>query len=374
METYRLSSKLKNADREIVIQTSNDASVRAILSTVYVDGQAANVTRTRHPGEWSAEEILSMVKFRHNQKKEELESMLVAFQVVMDRGEPEAMYQLGTAFFYKKLFEEALTLFDSATTLSGTFDGAYNFMARTEMELERYDRAIRAARAAVEMKPAYADYRHTLGESLMLAGSYREAVAEFEEAVRINTYYGDAYFCLGLSLLLNSVYQKDISLFGAVVSRSSDYFKKAGIIDDQYEGELFAEGFKLLEEQDLESAYVLFRKVYDARKRDKFQDLSGYYMKYVHFYGEPTPESLDRRIEYLREEIQKHPDYADIYTELARLYLERTRYSCTLSIEHYRKALDVNPAMDNVERQLTAVQEGLASIDQLVAQVMKDNG
>ncbi|MDF1545284.1 MAG: tetratricopeptide repeat protein [bacterium] len=373
METYRLSSKLKNADREIVIQTSNDASVRTILSTVYVDGQIANVSRTRHPGEWTPEEVLSMVKSRHGQKKEELESMLLAFNEVMDRGEPEAMHRLGTAFFFKRLFDEALALFDAAITLNNSFDGAYFYMARTEIELERYDQAVRAARAAVEMKPTYADYRHTLGECLMLTGAYKEAVAEFEEAVRINTYYGDAYFCLGLALLLNSIHQKDITLFGSVVSRSSDYFKRAGVIDDQYEGEIFAEGFKLLEEQDLEAAYVLFRKVYDNRKRDRFNDLSGFYMKYVHFYGEPSPESLDRRTEYLQEELRLHPDYVDIHTELARLYLERSRHACSLSMEHYRQALNINPSMGIVEKQLAAAQEGYSALDNLLTQVMKES-
>ena len=372
METYRLSSKLTSTDREIVIQTSNDSSVCAILSTVFVDGQPADVTKTRHPGEWNPEDILTMVKSRHSEKKEELEFMLKTYQTVFQNGESKALFELGIAFYYKRLFPEAHNLLESAIKLNPKFDGAYNYLSRTFHELKRNTQAVDAARQAVSLKPSYADYRLTLGEALMAAGGYREAVEEFEESVRINTYYGDAYFCLGLALLLNGVHQKDTSLFASVITRSADSFKRAGIIETEYEGELFAEGFRLLDQKDIESAYHLFRKIYDARKRDKFHDLSSYYMKYVHFHGEQTPDSLDRRISYLEDEVRHHPDYADLHTELAGLYLQKSRLACEQALGSFRRALDVNPSLNKVEKQLAAVEKGLDAIDDLVLKVTRE--
>ncbi|MBU0984346.1 MAG: hypothetical protein KKA42_10785, partial [candidate division Zixibacteria bacterium] len=97
METYRISSRVKDNDREYLIQTTNDAGRAAVSTTVFIDGVQSECESCAHPGEINPQEILSLVKMAHGEKKKEIEKLLKAYHEAMDRGHPDQMYQLGTA-------------------------------------------------------------------------------------------------------------------------------------------------------------------------------------------------------------------------------------------------------------------------------------
>jgi len=62
METIRLNSKLREKDREYLIQTSNDVSLGSVSTTVYVDGMRTDTHCCPHPEELTQEQLLEMVK------------------------------------------------------------------------------------------------------------------------------------------------------------------------------------------------------------------------------------------------------------------------------------------------------------------------
>ena len=109
METYRLHSKVVENDKEFVIQTTNDAHSGTVASTVYINGVAAETLECPHPSEISPEEVLSLVKLTHDEKKKEVELLLKAYIKVISQGNPELMHHLGCAFFYKRFSDRNIS-------------------------------------------------------------------------------------------------------------------------------------------------------------------------------------------------------------------------------------------------------------------------
>ena len=111
METYRLSSRLREGEREYLIQTSNDASQGSVATTVFVDGVQTEVVNCPHPTEITHDQMLSLVKLTHGEKKKELETLLKAYGQAVEKNDPELMFHLATAFFYRRFYNEAAELF-----------------------------------------------------------------------------------------------------------------------------------------------------------------------------------------------------------------------------------------------------------------------
>lgn len=368
METYRLSSKLVENQKEFVIRTSNDVKVGAVLSTVYVNGRETETVRMHHPSEISAEEVLSIVKKRHDAKKREIETMLNTYRRVIEGGDPKAMFQLGTAFFYKSLLSEARDLFQGALHLDSGYHKARSYLGRTQLALGNTSAAITLARAAVNQQPKYADYRYYLAEALLQEGLCSEAVGEYEEAVHINMYYGDAHFGLGLSLLLNAINRDNSNLFSGILSRTADCIKKAAMIDAEYEGELHTQGLGALERSELSEAFGLLRKLYQEKQESRRAELSQYYMKYVYHQNELNEETLLNRIDFLKAEVAKHPDYVDLHLELSQCHARQAFVSWEKALNHGRRAFDINPAMPGIDEQLNSFERELENLKHLIDQ------
>jgi hypothetical protein len=110
METYRLSSKLREKDREYLIQTANDNDLGSVATTIYVDGVLTETVNCPHPNEIKPQDVLSFVKVTHGEKKKEVETLLQTYARVLNSGDVESMSQLGTAFFFKGFYHEAREL------------------------------------------------------------------------------------------------------------------------------------------------------------------------------------------------------------------------------------------------------------------------
>ena len=103
METYRLNSRLVEKDREYTIQTTNDIGTGSISSEVFVNGALADATQLPHPEQAQPEEVLALVKSTHGDKKQEVETLLKSYLQALESANPEMMYHLGLALFYKRL-------------------------------------------------------------------------------------------------------------------------------------------------------------------------------------------------------------------------------------------------------------------------------
>jgi len=348
METYRLSSKLNEKENEYLIQTANDSSQSAVCTNVYINGTLAETSASPHPGEVKAEEVLSLVKVTHNDKKREIETLLQAYRQILSGGNSEMMYQLGTAFFFKGFYGEARNLFAGAVALQSGYHQALNYLGMTELALGHIEQAIKVSSQAVEARPAYADYHNNLGEAYLADNACQEALRQFEEAIRINMYYADAYFNLGLASILQAVLHPVHGDWMEQANRIRDYFHKASLIDDAYRSSTFEGGLTALANKELKRALNIFRDVRATKREANRQEFAAFYMRLALFPNWVSERVVGDRIKFLEAEIERNPSYVDLQAELSACYLEQARIIWQKGVDQYRRTLELNPALQKV--------------------------
>ncbi len=371
METYRLKSKLKENSKEYIIQTANDTEPGLVSSTVFVNGKPTETVQSLHPSEVSSEEILALVKLKHAEMKKEIETLLKAYHDIRNEGDPQKVHHLGMAFFCKQLYDEACELFEKAVRIDPELHQTHNQLGLTYLALSRWPDAVRATSTAVKARPGFADYRNNLGVALLNVCSYKRAVIELEEAIRINLYYADAYFNLGLALIRNALGGNDTSLFENVLSRSTDYFKRAALIQPEYDTDKFKSGLKAIAKSDLPEANTLLSSVQKSRKERLLRDYSTFYMRFVLYPEWVSEEAIRERITFLKAELDKNPSYVDLYSELGRCYFEQSRLSWQKGLEQYRRVVEMNPALAAEARDLDDSRTVYEAISRLVGRIMK---
>lgn len=361
MESYRMSSRLSQENREYLIQTSSDTSQNAVVSTVFVDGRQAESSSLPHPGSIAGEEILSLVKLTHNEKKREIELMLSGFRTAMQTADVTMMYHLGTAFYYKGLFDEAAAMFAAVVRINPGHHQALNYLGMTSLAIGQFEAAVDAASRAVEQRPTFADYRNNLGEACLAANLCSRAIAELQQATKINLYYGDAYFNLGLAHLQQTLTDRS-GRSEDLMARVTDFMTKASLITPHYKSSSLDDGMLKLQAGDLASALNCFKQARQQKKDKHRSEFASFYMKFVLHPDLVSEKVVTDRIEYLKAELQKNPHYIDLMTELAQCYVEQSKLIWQKAIDQYRRVLQIQPSLEAPRRALERAEELFAGM------------
>src|SRR3990172_3822690 len=158
METFRINSKLKENEKEILIQTANNPSEGTISSSIYINGVLTELFMLPHPIEENPDKVMSLVKETHGIRKDELEALLAAYRSAMSSSDTKLICKLGQALYYKRLFAESKELLRSAVTLDPEFHAARQVLAKVELELGNIKGALEHGTQAAQQCPRYADY------------------------------------------------------------------------------------------------------------------------------------------------------------------------------------------------------------------------
>lgn len=371
MENYRLKSKVSVKDKEYLVQTVNDTSQMSVVSSLFVDGQILEVARFPHPNEISAEDVLAMVKTTHHEKKSELEHLLATYAKVVKSGNIDLMYHLGTAFYYKRIYDEASSLFEAVLEFKPDHHQATNYLGLTLMALNQCDEAVKMLARAVEMRPNFADYHNNYGEALLEAGFCRRAVEELEAALKQNIYYSDAYFNLGIAFIVNAVKREDFDLYSNLLDKTTDLFNRAVLISPDFKTPQYDEAFEALRNGDLPRAYTLFKAVRDSRREKSRQEFSSFYLRFLLYADRPSEKAIADRINYLQSEINKNPTYVDLHHELAICYLQQAQFSWQKGIEQLRNTIEINPRLNKAKKALETAAEFEATLNNAVSDIIK---
>jgi tetratricopeptide (TPR) repeat protein len=284
------------------------------------------------------------------------------------------MYHLGTAFFHRRLYHEARNLFVSVLKMDHDYHQAQLYLGLTELELGNTDKAISCCKVAIAQKPGYADYYNSLGECYLLANNCTEAINEFTKAIEVNLYYSDAYLNLGLALVLNGIISQDRSLFANILSKATDHFRKAAIIDSSYQGSAFDSGLSALAAADLQKAWDIFSELRLNRKEGRRRETAAYFMKSLAFVDQASLETITDRINFLKIELSKNPTFVDRQVELARNYLELARLAWQSGIEQYRCTHEMNRSLTSLPRNLETAGQLYESLVAALDRIDRDAG
>jgi len=357
MEAFCLNSRIVEDDKEFLIQTTNDIKLGVIKANLFVNGELLDASVLPHADEISEEEVLQLVKSAHGEKKSEIEYLLKSYKEIIGHGSPEQMYHLGTALYCKRMFAEARRLFRAAAKLRHDYHEAYFFLSQAETCLGHVDDAVNAGSRAVELRPDYADYRNALGEAYLEANSCKRAVIEFEEAIKKNVYYADAYFNLALAYILNAIRKEDFKMSTDLTARCLDLFKKSLLINPEYQTGGYNEAMAALSANDLKRAYYLFKGVREEKKEKQRQEKATYFNRFLIFTDWLSENDINERINFLEREIDKNPDFVDLYYELGVCYLHRAKFGWQKGMDYFRQALNINKDLKKAGRAMELAQE-----------------
>jgi tetratricopeptide (TPR) repeat protein len=350
METYTLNSRIVEDNKEFLVQTINDIGKGIIRTSIFVDGEFIDADILPHEENIDDDQILSLVKAAHGERKSELEYLLKNYREIMDSGTPEMMFHLGKALFYRRIIPEAVKLFDSAVKFRDDYHEAYFYLSQAEMSLGNHDKAVAAGINAVRIKPSFADYRNNLGEAYLGSNQCRKAADEFEAAVKQNVYYADAYFNLGIAYILNATTRADHDMWKDYKSRALDYLNKAVLIYPFFKTSLYDEAIANLGNDNCEKALGLLGKVRSEKKDRLCQEKASRFHRF-NLYGDwLTRNNISDRMADIEKEIEKNPSYVDLYYEMAICNLYHAKLSWREAVEYFEKTLKINPDLNKARR------------------------
>jgi len=370
-QAYRINSRVATSEREYLIQTVNDPQRSRVLSSIFSDGELLDTFEEQIETNIQAEELKRLGSSTHEDRKREMEQLVEMYREAAGIEDPRALDYLGQALFFKRMYLEAIRLFERAAALEPQFHEGWSHLGQVQFAINRFSEACNAFGKAVELKPGFADYRNQLGEAFLAMESCKRAVIEFDEALKINIYYGEAYLNQALAFILNALRREDFNLFTNQTELTRKALDKAAVIMPDIADDDFLEGNRLFEQGDLEKAFAKFLTCREKRRRMKYSEASNFYLKFMLGADRLNEKIITRRIKYLQNAISDNPHYADLHYELALAYTLLARFINGKATEEYKKALSINPDFERARKNLRLAENELKGVELLIKAIMK---
>jgi tetratricopeptide (TPR) repeat protein len=130
-------------------------------------------------------------------QREHLEALVEAFP------EDERGYNgLGTFYFNRQEWPEAIAAYEGAIRINPTFSPAYNQLGYALRNLGRLDEASNAFCTYMRLVPDEPNPYDSHAELLLLMGKHRDAIKEYQKALAINPSFAPSYVGMGNAYIL----------------------------------------------------------------------------------------------------------------------------------------------------------------------------
>lgn len=120
-------------------------------------------------------------------------------------------------------YAEAIGLIQKSLEIQPTYADAHNNLGYALAQIGKHEEAIEHLRIALTINPAYVDAHNNLGISLAAIGKVDEAIPHYEIALANNPKYADAHNNLGIALVTRGDFASAIEHFRAACKFKPDY-------------------------------------------------------------------------------------------------------------------------------------------------------
>ncbi|PZU98404.1 MAG: hypothetical protein DCE90_04630 [Pseudanabaena sp.] len=131
---------------------------------------------------------VSWLVVRQIMKARSLENVISELQPKLqkEKGSPEDYYQLGSVYLRKKLFAQAITLFNKAIKEGGdNMPEVYNALGFSYFSQEQYDLAIKNYKEAIALQDGYVTAINNLGHAYEKKKLLPQAIEMYEQVLKL---------------------------------------------------------------------------------------------------------------------------------------------------------------------------------------------
>ena len=372
MANFGFSSSIKVRGKEYLFQTSNNAFQNRIICSLFESGNLINSSEIPYDPQVSDESLLALVKSIHEEKREEVESLLQLSEKLVGSNQAEAKNRVGLAFIEKGMYDEAIVEFQEAIKANPSISKVYDNLGKAHLAVGRTEEAILAFQKALSIDSNYADYYNDLGSAYLQSQKCKLATDNFRRAIEINPYYGEAYYNLGLALILNGIVKEDYSLATNLKERAIEALEKAATVNPNFRSEGFEKGMAHLTKDELEDAWKEFNQVKIGEPLPQAEALSlDFYLRFLHREDEIDDTTMRQYIQSLEDFAKKNPHFADIHNDLGIAYTVLCKYINEKAIQHFREAIKINPHYERAQRNLKLAENDSKGFHLLLKVFMK---
>ena len=132
---------------------------------------------------------VSWLVIRQIMKSRRLENVISELQPKLqkEKGSPEDYYQLGSVYLRKKLYAQAITLFNKAIKEGGeNVPEVHNALGFSYFSQEQYDLAIKNYKQAIALQDGYITALNNLGHAYEKKKLLPQAIETYEQVVKLD--------------------------------------------------------------------------------------------------------------------------------------------------------------------------------------------
>lgn len=372
MTAVGFQDKFRRLEREYLLQTSVNDLNRNIVCSLFHDGRLLATQVLPPLDELSRGDLSETAREIHRQYLSDFDSLLALAEKTFKSDKPELIEKLGKTLYNRRLYDEALMLLEDAVARFPEYHGYRYLLGRIYLSQNRIDRARDELLRSVQLAPEYPDYRNQLGLVYLKLEKAVDAINEFKLACEKNVYYHDAHYNLGLGYILNGIVREDYELAKNIVENCRQAFDRAVMFNPAYLNAFFQKGLADLEQGLFKEAYDDFTRAARNGESLSFQsELLEMYLRNVHAPDSMSETGIQDYIERLKSIIESNPGYADLHNELGMAYTIMGKLIIDRAIEHFDRALSINPDFERAQRNLKLSRNDLKGFEVLLGAILK---
>jgi tetratricopeptide (TPR) repeat protein len=135
----------------------------------------------------------------------------------------DGLYSLGNNFYFKKLYIDAIEIFDKIIELNKNYVSAMVSKGAALAELDRFEEAIKSFEKAIKIYPNYDAAWNNKGVALAKLSKFKEAIESYDKALKINQDYFEAWNNRGAALAELNNYKEALECFDEALRINRNY-------------------------------------------------------------------------------------------------------------------------------------------------------
>jgi tetratricopeptide (TPR) repeat protein len=369
-------------DREFHVHTGSVHEKNIILSEIFEKGkfihsqQIDYFPRREKDDEKSQRYLNHLARKFHKETMEEVETLFFVNDKIKNLNQFLPHFRLGSVFFVKNFYREAIENFIQVIDLKNDYVPAYHRLGLCYIKSGNYDKAIEILEQGLQKEPDFADLRNALSVVLSLSKQYDKATDYLHQALKKNPEFDEANFNLGVVLFKSMINDADKDEDIIVPSRVTRFIKSLKILDRYSNSnwqQIFDDTLEIIKDSDIdkviETVEDLQIKLITQMKINTVLDT--FFLKFMYGGRDLTREELEYYECKVREQENNREKFADYWNDLGRIHMIQCRNLFLNAISDFEKSIEINTSYKEANKNIELVKNNKKGFLILLRAILK---